>query len=214
MLFDLDGTLVDSERQTAEAMARVLLRDHGIACSQTERDYIVGRSWVDIHTRLRADHPSMTWSMTQLIDAVARERECFFAETGMTVMPGAGTVIDRFAHLPCALVTGSSRIEARQCLVAIDRLHAFPVIFAAEDVPSSKPDPAGYLAAAAALRVAPEDCLVIEESAPGIAAGIAAGARVVAVRAGNFNCQDQSAAHFVIDTLDDLTLELAASLVP
>lgn len=213
MLFDLDGTLVDSERQTAEAMARVLAREYGIACSQEERDYIIGRSWVDIHRRLRADHPRIDWSMYQLIDAVAEERERVFAETGVTVMPGARAAIDRFAHLPCAIVTGSSRAEARQCLAALGRLHAFRLILAAEDVPTSKPDPAGYLAAAAALEALPARCVVIEESASGIAAGVAAGARVVAVRAGNFNEQDQSAAHLVIDTLDELTLELAASLV-
>ena len=50
-LFDLDGTLVDSERESGEAMARALLRDHQIAIEQADRDYVIGRSWVAIYDR-------------------------------------------------------------------------------------------------------------------------------------------------------------------
>jgi len=45
ILFDLDGTLVDSERETAEAMARAIERGHGIAIEPYDRDFIIGRSW-------------------------------------------------------------------------------------------------------------------------------------------------------------------------
>jgi beta-phosphoglucomutase-like phosphatase (HAD superfamily) len=72
-------------------------------------------------------------------------------------------------------------------------------------VPTSKPAPDGYLAAARSLGVPPAACVVVEDSSAGIAAGRAAGAHVVAVRAGNFHGQDQSLAHRIIDTLDELT---------
>jgi mannitol-1-/sugar-/sorbitol-6-phosphatase len=86
------------------------------------------------------------------------------------------------------------------------------VVVASEDVARSKPAPDGYLAGAAALRLDPRDCLVVEDSASGIAAGLAAGATVVAVAAGNFARHDQSAAHRLIATLEELTLELLAAL--
>jgi len=57
ILFDLDGTLVDSERETAEAMARALERGQAIAIEQRDRDFIVGRSWVAIYDSLRARYP-------------------------------------------------------------------------------------------------------------------------------------------------------------
>jgi HAD superfamily hydrolase (TIGR01509 family) len=135
-----------------------------------------------------------------------------FAEAGCTILPGARECVARLEHLPRALVTGSSRVEARQALAALGLVDAFPVVVAAEDVARSKPAPDGYLAAARALGVDPETCLVVEDSRAGISAGLAAGCRVVAVRAGNFDGQDQTGAHRILDTLDDLTVAVLQEL--
>lgn len=210
VLFDLDGTLVDSERESAEAMARALRAGQGVEIDQADRDFIVGRSWVAIYERLAARYASLRWSRDELIAATAAAREGVFAELGITVLPGAREAVARFAGVPRALVTGSSRVEARQALAALGLLEAFAPVVAAEDVPRSKPAPDGYLQAAHALGVAPRDCLVIEDSAAGIAAGIAAGCAVVAVAAGNFAGQDQRAAHRAVATLHELTAEVAA----
>jgi HAD superfamily hydrolase (TIGR01509 family) len=207
VLFDLDGTFVDSERETAEAMARALARGQGVTIEQGDRDFIIGRSWVAIYERLAVRYP-LTWSRDQLIEATAHARDEVFAEMGVTVLPGAREVVPRFAHVPVALVTGSSRVEAGQMLRALGLEASFRCVVAAEDVPLSKPAPDGYLLAARTLDVDPAHCLVVEDSAAGIAAGRAAGCVVVGVRAGNFHGQDQSAAHRVIDTLDELTPSL------
>ena len=157
-LFDLDGTLVDSERETAEAMARALIRGQGVTIGQDDRDFIIGRSWVAIYERLAVRYP-LTWSRDQLIEATAHARDEVFAEMGVTVLPGAREVVPRFGHLPVALVTGSSRVEAGQMLRALGLEASFRCV-------------------------------------------------VIGVRAGNFHGQDQSAAHRVIDTLDELTPSL------
>lgn len=212
VIFDLDGTLVDSERQYAEAMARALRAGQGIEVTQDERDYIIGRSWVAIHENLTRSYPGLAWSRDELIAATAREREVMLETEGVVVLPGARAVVERFAAYPRAIVTGSSRVEARQTLGALALGDVFDAILCSEDYPRSKPAPDGYLLAADRLGVAPGDCLAIEDSVSGIAAARAAGALVVAVRAGNLLGWDQSGAHRVVDTLDEVTLELAREL--
>jgi HAD superfamily hydrolase (TIGR01509 family) len=211
-LFDLDGTLIDSERETGEALARVLARGQGIAIEQADRDFVVGRSWVAIYDNLRTRYPQLTWSREEMIERTAHLRHEVFAERGLTVLPGARAILARTGAAPRALVTGSSRVEVAQVLPHLVQPPGFSVIVAAEDVPRSKPAPDGYLRAAAQLNVAPATCLVVEDSHAGIAAGRAAGCVVVGVRAGNFGGWDQSHAHLVIDTLDDLTPSLVDQL--
>jgi sugar-phosphatase len=139
-------------------------------------------------------------------------REEVFAELGVTVLPGARAALSWTQRSPRALVTGSSRVEVLQVLPLIGPEAEFGLIVAAEDVARSKPDPIGYCTAIAALGLAPAECLVIEDSEAGIAAGRSAGCIVVASRAGNFGGWDQSRAHRVIDTLDELTPALVGEL--
>lgn len=211
-LFDLDGTLVDSERETAEAMARALWRGQGIAIEPYDRDFIIGRSWIAIYDSLVGRYPQLAWTRAETIAHTAALRDEVFEELGITVLPGARAALGWTQARPRALVTGSSRAEVAQVLPRIGPEAAFGVVVAAEDVARSKPSPDGYVAAMAALGLAPSECLVIEDSVAGIAAGRSAGCVVVACRAGNFAGWDQSGAHRVIDTLDELTPALVAEL--
>jgi len=212
-LFDLDGTLVDSERETAEAMARTLSRHHAIEIEQYDRDFIIGRSWIAIYDSLKQRYPQLAWSRAEMIAKTAAMRDEVIAELGITVMPGARDVLQwtRQAHKR-ALVTGSSRQEVTQVLPHLGEHAAFDVIIAAEDVERSKPAPDGYQAALAALGLEPHEVVVIEDSEAGITAGREAGCRVLAVRAGNFGGWKQDHAHRVIDTLDELTPSLVEAL--
>lgn len=211
-LFDLDGTLIDSERETAEAMVRAFAAGQNIALAQYDRDFIVGRSWVAIYDSLKSRYPQMTWSFGEAVEATAHAREAVFAELGLTVLPGAKALLQRTKGHPRALVTGSGRTEVAQVLRFLGEDAQFEHIFAAEDVPRSKPNPDGYQMAMAALGLLPHECVVIEDSHAGISAGLAAGCRVVAVAAGNWGGWDQSHAHLVLETLDELTPELVAAL--
>jgi sugar-phosphatase len=101
---------------------------------------------------------------------------------GVVAVPGAPALLAalRSLGLAHALVTSASAALARVRMTAAG-LSLPPVVVTAECVKASKPDPEGFLQAAAALGRAPADCIVFEDSAAGIAAGIAAGMRVVGV---------------------------------
>ncbi|MEO8702080.1 MAG: HAD family phosphatase [Kofleriaceae bacterium] len=204
-LFDLDGTLIDSERETAEAMARALERGQGITIEKYDRDYIIGRSWIAIYESLQSRYPQLAWTRDETIAQTALFRDEVFDELGITVLPGARAVLAWTHGQPRALVTGSSRVEVTQVLPRIGPHATFDVIVAAEDVARSKPAPDGYLSALQQLQCVPGDCLVIEDSVAGIAAARSAGCIVIAVRAGNFGGWDQSGAHQILETLDELT---------
>ncbi len=211
-LFDLDGTLVDSERETAEAMARALDKGQGIRVEQYDKDFIIGRSWVAIYASLKERYPQLAWSFDEIILATSKMRDEVFDDLGINVLPGAREMLQWTAAHPRALVTGSSRIEVMQVLPRIGPEANFEVIYAAEDVPRSKPHPDGYQMAIEKLGLRPHNCLVVEDSVNGIAAGRAAGCIVVAARAGNFGGWDQSGAHRVLDTLAELTPALVDEL--
>src|SRR5262245_50086279 len=193
-------------------MARALQRGQGIAIEQYDRDFIVGRSWIAIYDSLKSRYPQLAWNREETIARTAMLREEVFAEIGITVLPGVREALAWTQAFPRALVTGSSRVEVTQVLPLIGPQAAFEVIVAAEDVARSKPAPDGYQKAVAALGIAAGECLVVEDSVAGIAAGRAAGCLVLAVRAGNFGGWDQSGAHHVIDSLDQLTPQLVEEL--
>jgi HAD superfamily hydrolase (TIGR01509 family) len=82
--------------------------------------------------------------------------------------------------IPTALVTMSTRRMAETIAASIG-FEGFAAIIGGDDVEHSKPHPQPYLLGAAALGVAAEDCLALEDSAPGVASAVAAGAVVIAV---------------------------------
>ncbi|MBP6630292.1 MAG: HAD family phosphatase [Kofleriaceae bacterium] len=206
VLFDLDGTLVDTERQSADAMAIALAAGQDVEVDADDKLFIVGRSWVAIHERLRLRYPALRWSVEQLAAATADARERLLGDGGLTPLPGAVATVRRFPRR--ALVTGSSRREASHALELIGLGDAFPLMMASEDVARSKPAPDGYQQAARGLGVDPAACLVFEDSVAGIAAARAAGCLVVAVRAGNFAGHDQAGADHIVDSLEAVDDEL------
>jgi HAD superfamily hydrolase (TIGR01509 family) len=211
VIFDLDGTLADTERQNAESVARVLAR-RGRPLTAEEREFVIGHGWQEIYDHFSA-HGGVDLSFPELVKLAGQEREKIVEAEGLDVLPGAVELVRRLsARMPSTIVSGSSRAEIAMCLRALGVSECFPWFIGAEDTSRGKPFPDGYLLASSKLAIAPAECLVLEDSAAGIRAARAAGMMCVAVRAGNFAGQPQDEAHLVIDTLAELDDRLLASL--
>jgi HAD superfamily hydrolase (TIGR01509 family) len=211
-LFDLDGTLVDSERENIESVALAVGR-YGVALAEAERQFVIGHSWNEIYAMVARNH-GLTVPMQQLIAEAVDEKRGLLATSGYRELPGAVRAVRRFARTSkLAVVTGASTAEARDALAGIGITDAIAVLVAAEDYASGKPAPEPYLQAIARLGVTAARSIAVEDATPGILAARAAGARVIAVRAGNFAGYDLSPADVVVDTLDDVTEDMCARLV-
>lgn len=209
--FDLDGTLVDSEGDAADAIA-VALRSVGRTMTMDERAFVVGHAFGEIYDQLIASGP-LPLSREQLEDAILAARVDLLAQRGAQILPGAQDVVRWAAgHFRLALVTGSTRREALLMLDALGVADCFSVTLCAGEYGHGKPAPDPYLAGVAALGLAPRECVAVEDSTAGITSARAAGLYCVAVRAGNRFAQDQSHAHRILDSLADLPVLLSTHI--
>jgi len=212
ILFDLDGTLVDTERDNVESVV-LALRRWQVELDDVERHFVVGHSWNEIHAMLCRNH-GLQVGMDEVIARAVEEKRQLLAHKGYQPLPGAREVIKRLGQRAAlAVVSGASRVEVQEAIAGLGMLDDFQILLGAEDYRKGKPDPEPYLTAMQLLAVQPSACIVVEDAEPGILAGRAAGAHVIAVRAANYLGYDQSAAHVVLDTLDEMTDELCDRLL-
>ncbi|MCC3761793.1 HAD-IA family hydrolase [Glycomyces sp. TRM65418] len=176
VLFDMDGTLVESDaavERAWEAWAVEYSVEPSAALAIAH-----GAPAPDTVAKLRAD-----LDPADVAAAAARQLELQYDDLAdVTATPGAHRligVLDRL-DLPWAVVTSADGRLARARLAAAGITP--PLLLTVEDVTRGKPDPEGYLLAADRLGVDPADCLVVEDSEPGLAAGRAAGATTASLR--------------------------------
>ncbi len=189
ILWDLDGTLLDSEHLWFAAETATMA-DHGAAWSRADQRHCLG-----------GPLERVAQYMTERINGASREElEQQLLSTVEDLMRNEPTqwqpgVIDllrdiRAAGIPMALVTASHRrlinVLAHSLEGALGEAlggmaPVFAVTVAGDEVANSKPHPQPYLQAAQLLNVAIDDCVVIEDSPTGVESGIASGAFVIAV---------------------------------
>ncbi|MER7924716.1 HAD-IA family hydrolase [Streptomyces sp. NPDC096057] len=174
VLFDMDGTLVDTERLWWEAVEQVA----GRTLTDTDQPEVLGRP-VE-HT---ADWLARATGAPAADLATALHRE-FAARvrTGIVPRPGALDLLDALARdgVPTALVTASPRAVADTVLDALGA-GRFAVSVTADDTGPTKPAPDPYLAACRALGVDPAACVAVEDTQTGVSSAEAAGCAVLAV---------------------------------
>jgi HAD superfamily hydrolase (TIGR01509 family) len=183
-LFDLDGTLVQSEDLYQRA-TQLLLDPYGRSLTELtplERSRIPGRSALQNLTfyceRFALKDPPEVL-VHRRMDRVCRMVE----EEGVMLVPGAREILEslRFNDYPCALASSSPRRYVNRVLRVTELAEFFDVVKTGDDVTQFKPHPEIFQAAARDLGYPPERCLVMEDAHSGILAGKAAGMKVLAV---------------------------------
>jgi HAD superfamily hydrolase (TIGR01509 family) len=120
-------------------------------------------------------------------------------------MPGVEDLLDELhaANVPAAVATSGTRQYADHVLTRLDLKRRFRFVLTADDIQRGKPDPEVYLLAARRLGIAPSRMLVLEDSANGCRAAVAAGAFTVAVPNRHTREHVFTGARFIADTLTD-----------
>ena len=178
ILFDCDGVLADTEWVVNKIVAEEMtLRGWPMTAAEA-RETFLGLALPDMLPRIEARVGVLPPDWAQEISTLIARRMA--AET--LAIPGAVEAVRAFAAagVAVAVASNSARFELAAKMRSLGLAQIFAGrVFSYEDVPRPKPWPDIYLAAAAACGAAPKDCVVIEDSVPGVRAGRAAGCRVM-----------------------------------
>ncbi|MGC5013284.1 HAD family hydrolase [Streptosporangium sp. DT93] len=178
-LFDLDGTLINSERRSM-AMWSMLLERHGVSHDEVVLREFMGRRGRDVLAERAHLFPGR--EIEELITEVLSYKD-HPGLPDIVPVPGAAELIRAVAAYgsPIAVVTSAGRDWAEERLARIGVRDLLDTLVSALDVTVGKPDPEGFLLAASRLSVDPADCVVFEDSIAGIVAAKAAGMACVGV---------------------------------
>ena len=182
ILFDCDGTLIDSEEPGLDVLHE-LARGEGLGLTREQADaqfrgVRMAECIAWIATQLAEKPPSFETDFMSRLRAATELR----FRSGLSALPGAHELLSRLSIPFCVASNGPrEKLELTLKLTGLRPLLG-ERIFSAYEVGSYKPDPGLFLHAASALGIPPEHCAVVEDSLPGISAGLAAGMRVFALR--------------------------------
>jgi HAD superfamily hydrolase (TIGR01509 family) len=212
LIFDFDGLLVDTETPAFESW-RVIYGEHGHDLSLDLWQGALGTNiGFDALAHLEA---LLGRSLDRAADLERRRRLKAELSADQPLLPGASAILAQAQalRLPCAVASSSDRDWVEGWLARHAIRPAFVCVRTADDVRHTKPAPDLFLSAAEGLGVAPETCLVFEDSPNGILAAHAAGMRCVAVLGAITRRLRLPPAELVLDSLDALPLSEIISRV-
>lgn len=179
VLWDMDGTLIDSEHIAVEALRRAML-ENGLPDLPDLYDRVVGKA-ADVVYRSLVEEFGL--NLDPVSWELRKHHHHFAAADAIHPFPDAAAVFQELerAGIGQAVVSNSDRaiVDVQLRLAGLSRPGMITV--SRNDVRTGKPDPEGYLRAAWLLRAEPDECLVVEDSLSGAAAGLAAGMRTLFV---------------------------------
>jgi len=208
IIFDLDGTIVDTELYWSEAMYNYLVDQDCNCTKQGILEIVFGRSWSDIY-----DDISSRFSMTAKISShemalrLSEYHRTLCRKDDHIVIESSVTLLKELAELyPVIVVSGSPRQDVIENLQLAGVNDIVRFILGAEDYAPGKPDPTGFLKGARMLDVKPNRCLVFEDSQAGVTAAKAAGMHCVALARENAYKQNVDHADLIVADLADFDI--------
>ena len=208
VIFDLDGTLLDTERLYTQAAQAVVGR-YGKTYDWSVKRLVVGGA-AHAGARKVVEHLGLPITAEEYL----HEREGLMRELCRTVqpMPGAEALVQRLAAraVPLGIGTSSQRALCEIKLAAQSFVQHFACVVCGDDpeVRDAKPAPDIFLAVAQRLGAAPGGCVVVEDTPNGVRAARAAGMDVIAVVDPNMRGEDFGGALAVLESLEACSLQL------
>lgn len=200
-IFDLDGTLLDSEIIWVEAY-RDLLRLHGLSIPYDEALTIVyGKGLGDVYVETIRRFLNLTWSRDEMVKQFRAVFRYLAPQRDLRIHSSIALLKQLARKYPVCVVSGASRADVDEGIRVANVASELRFSLSSEDYTPGKPNPAGFLLAARKLEIAPARCLVFEDSAVGVRAAKAAGMFCVALARPDRPVQDYSAADQVLDDL-------------
>lgn len=201
-LFDLDGTLLDSEPAYLES-DRAFLAGYGVDYTDELNRGYVGRGSKAMLEDLAARFPDSRLASVPIAELIALKDEAYasYAPGRVRAFPATAALARALAArgVALAIASGSSRAVI-DLMIGSESLGAlFPVRVSSEEVPRGKPEPDVFIEAARRLGVEPGACLVLEDSPYGVAAAKKAGMRCVALPDPAASLSGFDAADLIVD---------------
>ena len=177
-IFDADGTLVDSEVPSMDVI-HAHAQELGVNFTRAEAHRVFrGLRMAEVIAWVSAQLSHVPEGFTDDFARNVRSAQAQRFHAGLQVIPGAHELLNKLTVPFCVATNGPrEKVELTLGLTSL-RSHFGDLIFSAYEVGFYKPDPRLFLHAAAVMGVAPQHCAVVEDSLPGIHAGLAAGMQV------------------------------------
>ena len=217
VLWDVDGTLVDTAEQHFRAWERLAAE---IGRPFTRADFAATFGWRNPEIVRHLFHPDAD---DRLCGEIGLRKETLYRESvrtgGTALLPGVARLLREFADAGWPQAVGSSAPPGNLELLlgATDTLRYFNAVVSGDDVTRGKPDPEVFLAGARKLGVEPARCVVMEDAVVGVQAAKAAGMKCVAVRFVGHHPADTlcaAGADLVVESLDEVSLDDVRRLFP
>jgi HAD superfamily hydrolase (TIGR01509 family) len=206
LLFDIDGTLTDTDALHLEAFNQIFApRGHVFDHARFTRE-LQGFSMASIKERFLADEePDRQTAIMEDKEAIFRK----LAAEKIRPLPGLMSLLDRAdrANIPMAAITNAPRLNAEMMLSGLGIAHRFKALVIGDELPHGKPHPMPYLEGLRATGGTPASSMAFEDSRSGVQSAAAAGIATVGMRTG-LSHEDLVAAGAVVTAPDFADAEL------